>query len=194
MSLQIQKVTAYDAIVTTAVAKNYIKQDYGTDTVEDTLVASLVQQAHEFLERRLNRSLSASTTWIVWTDEEEDFVELDLPRSPHTSITEIVGLDIEEDETELTLNSTYWKKGNKEYVLRFSALDGGDGVPRGSVVGYEALKITFVAGYATAPEAIVDTILMIVADSYVNRGDGDVSLRLPAKALQIADSYKHEWI
>ncbi len=200
MSLQIEKNTAYSAIVTLAVAKNYLKQEYGTDATEDTLINSLIQQAHEFLERRLNKSLSASTTWTVWTDEEEDFVEFDLPCSPHASITTVKGIDNEGTKTALTLNSGYWVKGNQQKVLTFGSLNSG-GAPGSGITSYVALEIIFVAGYTSdgvdaefLPEAIVDAILMIVAESYVNRGDGDASLSLPARALQIADAYKDTWI
>ena len=190
MSLQIQKVTAYSAVVTTAVAKTYLKQSYGTDTAEDDIVASLVQGAHEYLEKLLNVSLTADTTWKVLTDEPEDFIELELPHSPHTSITKVEGLDEEETATELTLNSDYYKRGLDRYVLNFESLGNSSGIPRGSITNYDTIKIEYVAGFTSVPEPIKTALLQIVAASYVNRGDGQMTLTIPEKAKQLALPYR----
>jgi len=123
---------------------------------------------------------------------------LALPRSPHSSITLVEGLDEEENSTTLTLNSDYFKKGLDRFILDFELLGSSSTVPRGNILQYRALQITYVAGYASGkvPAPIQDAILEIMAFSYINRGDdATIKLKTTPSALMKADAYRADvWL
>ena len=152
--------------ITTAQMKNYLRENYGTDAVEDALVDEFVKAARQWVEEQCQQSFVAQEI-VLWAYDDECLIT-DLPLSfgPVTAISEVVRLDEKEAETALVFNSDYYVLGLSDKTITFNRM-----FSTGSVT-YQPIKATYTAGYASAasiPRAIVAAIYKLAAESYVNR-------------------------
>ena len=172
MRYDYKRVTTGDQVVTTAVMKNYLKESYGTDAVEDALVVEFINSARLFVEDETRRAFVAQTITFQASDDEA-ITELLLPYQPIISITSVHSIDVEGTETELTLNTNYNKvgmTGGTETTLLFNRFIST--VPVGVVDTMESIRVIYSAGYADnadIPRDVVVGIMKLAAENYVNR-------------------------
>ena len=158
MSLSvITAATAYP--VTLAEAKLHCRVDV---TVDDSLIDGLIAAATSYVEDYTGRALMAQTLRLS-IDGLSDSIKL--PRGPVQSITSVKYDDA--TGTEITLAATYytadlvndpqWLVRNTGYVWP-TVLDA-----------VNAVRITYVAGYASLPAAIKQAVLLLISAWYDTR-------------------------
>lgn len=150
-------------IMTLAVAKNYIKQAYGTDATEDTLLASMIKSARVWIEGYINQSVIKKQCEVYTRDE---LAEFRLPFGPVQTISEVVRIDYTGAETALVLNTDYYVDGltHKRLYLYHVWSTG----PGAAVAG---IKATYLAYMDIIPAPIITACQMLVAENYYHRGD-----------------------
>ncbi|TRZ53852.1 hypothetical protein D4S03_01090 [bacterium] len=148
-------------LVTLAEAKNYLKQDYGTLTVEDTLVKDLIQSARTWIEQWIGQSIIKKTITAYTSDEMEYFT---LPMPPINTITTVHRIALDGTATLLTLNTDYYSIGVQSITVCMYPVWSTSG---GSIVG---LKVVYDAYMAEVPKAIKEACLALVSHMYFNRG------------------------
>lgn len=134
--------------LTLAQAKAHLRLD--TDAHDDRL-ESLIQAAREQAERYLGRSIGTQTLKATF-DEFEPI--LDLPGGPVQSVEKIEYIDARDEYQELPADS-YRVIGSQD---RLTATNRWPRVS--NTLG--AVMVTYVAGYDETPEAIKQSILMMV--------------------------------
>ena len=171
-------------LITTAEAKQYIKENYtaGAEAIliaEDALISALITAARLACENYCNSTFKEKTL-IAWWDTLWNQREFTLPSGPHVSISEVVTIDAEGDETTLTLNTDYYKRGIKDIILTvnqvtsapITAVFGGDPISQ--------LQVTFKAGYTSGeePQAVVQAMYDIILQLYIrlDNKESDVDL------------------
>jgi len=165
--------------------KNYIKESYGTDALEDALLDILISSAREAAERYCNRSLAAKTIQVFWFADEINDMRLILPYGPHGTITSVYSVDQDGTETALTLNTGYHVRGVDMKEIEISQLStvSSDG---GSLdLDY---KVTVPVGYGntgleTLPSFYKVALLKTVAEWYLNRED--LTMNLSSSVMSI---------
>lgn len=148
-------------IVTLAEAKNYIKQQYGTLTVEDNLLSDMIQAARQWIEQYIRKSIIQKTIIAYTPDELACF---NLPMGPVQEISTVKRVDIEGTKTELTLNTDYYVTGQEDKTLYFYTVWGT--ISGGSTAG---LEVTYTSNYVEVPKALKNACLKLVAENYYNR-------------------------
>lgn len=150
--------------VTLADAKHQCRVDYGDD---DTLIASMIKSARELAEHRTNRALVTQT--CMWVKSGLCGEKIDFPVSPVQSITSITYLDT--NGVQQTLPSSVYALDNTGQGKHSLRLKYGQSWPA-VLSQFDAVKITFVAGYGNAdavPSSVKQWILMAVNAFYENR-------------------------
>jgi len=161
--------------VTTAIAKNYVKASYGTDAVEEALIASMVKAARQLIEEEADRSLGEKTIDIFFHADEIQAKRVRLPAGPHGDFTHVKSINQEGTETTLTLNTDYYKRGLQFKELEFLSASVNPWSEGDSVSDDYVVRL--VAGYGISettedlPEGFKQAILKQVAEWYVNRED-----------------------
>lgn len=137
---------------------------------EDTLITALAKAAREHVEAYTGRALVAST----WKQSGAAFADsIDLLKSPASSITSIQYVD-EAGATQTLSSSVYRLVTSSDPAAAAPArveLADGESWPA-VAVRPDAVRITFVAGYASAaavPPSLVSAILLILGDLFENR-------------------------
>lgn len=152
-------------LVTRAEAKNYIKQQYGTLEVEDSLIDIMIQAARQWIEGYIKQSIIKKTIVAYTRDELARFV---LPLAPVQSITSVKKVDFEGNETALVLNTDYLKDGNEEIALYFYHVWGT--VSGGAVAG---IKVEYEAYMSEVPKPLKLACMKLVAENYYKRGESE---------------------
>jgi uncharacterized phiE125 gp8 family phage protein len=172
---------------TLAEVKNYIKENYGTDTVEDTLITDMITAARMFIENETQVALVLQDV-VYWAmDEDEAIGELRLPFAPVNTITSVVRKDMEGTETELTLNSDYYSYGLENDWIRLNKTWSTGAVDR------DPIYITYESGHATAaamPKELKLACMKLVAENYVNR-DSSVDWSISSVPYDVAVWIEH---
>lgn len=193
-------------LLTTAVAKTWLRVDHSSD---DTLIDALVKAARKKAEQYTNRAF-ITQTWDYWLDRipnrrgepwwdgmkqmaitelhgESDSITL--PTAPIQSVSSVKYYA--DDDTESTFSSSNYLADIYSAPARV-CLNSGATWPTG-LRDYNAIKVTFVAGYGDAstdvPEDIILAVREIVAFYYENRGD-DKSGLIPTSARALLDPYR----
>lgn len=178
--------------VSLARAKKHLELSGGADSHHDSQVSSLVLAATKVVEDRTGRAL-VSQTWEMTLDR---FPltgprRIVLPRPPLSSVSSITYVD--SDGASQTLSSSNYRVStHREPGTVEESYDTTWPTTRDI---QEAVKVTFVAGYAnleSVPEALKQAILLIVGHWFGNRGDEEMSARfsLPPAAVHLIEMYR----
>ena len=164
--LSISFTTPASEPVTLSDVKNWIKvADSYTD--DDALITALITTARQMLEEYLSISIASKTYTVVLKNELGD---MELPYGPVTSITSAADFDGDS----LTNGTDYIVYGEDFKRLQ-------------TVTDY--IKLVYVAGYTTVPQALKDAIKMQVGYMYEHRGDELDSIGMSKEALMVAKIY-----
>lgn len=168
----------------------------GSETTEDSLLASLISVAREYCEGYTGRGL-ATQTIEMYLDAfpAEDFIEL--PKPPLQSVTSVKYKDSAGTETTMTATTQYLVDTDSpigRIVLPY-------GVTWPSFVPYpmNPIKIKYVAGYYTSkpiPTAIKQAMLLLIGHWYENRETvlvGSVSKELEFTVRALLSLYRVRW-
>lgn len=163
--------------VTLAQAKQQCRVDHDD---EDDLITALIKPARELAEHRTGRALITQT--CLWVMPKLCGEKIAFPVAPVQSISSITYLD--SNGVQQTLPTSVYaldKTGNGKHYLR---LLNGQSWP-GVLDQFDAVKITFVAGYGDAtdiPASVKQWMLLVIAFWYKNKEsatDGSVVTELP---------------
>jgi uncharacterized phiE125 gp8 family phage protein len=166
-------------------------------TAEDTLITSLSKAAREDVENYTGRSLIATT----WKQSGAAFADaIELLKSPVSSITSIQYVD-EAGATQTLSASVYRLVTSSDPAAAAPArveLVDGESWPA-VAVRPDAVRITFVAGYANAaavPPSIVAAILLVLGDLYENReGQGRENTYQPNPTVfRLLNPFRMTWV
>jgi len=141
--------------------KSYLKIDH---TVEDDLINSLIKSARDYVETYLNKTLLTRMLQLSFTKCVRVYT---LPILPVQSITKIEYID-DDGELEVVATTAYELRANQGVLIIKDNSVFNDAADDFEIV------VTCKTGYTAVdeiPEAIVQALLLIVADSYENRGN-----------------------
>jgi uncharacterized phiE125 gp8 family phage protein len=158
-------------LLTLAETLNYLKQDYGTLTVEDDLVKDLIQSARMWIEQWIGQSIIKKTI-VAYTEDELNYFILPLP--PIQSVASVYRVDITGSEFLLTKNLDYYEIGATGKAVCTYPVWSTSG---NQVVG---LKVTYDAYMSEIPKPLKEACLALVSHMYYNRG-ADVGM--PAQII-----------
>lgn len=146
--------TAYP--VSLADAKLHLRVD-GPD--EDTLIGGYIAAANDYVEKYLGRSV-ATQTMLLTLDHFSD--QIILPRGPVQLIASVVYDDLDGIEQTLPTSAYVFDgSGDPQWIVRAS-----DAVYPETLAGINAVRITYVTGYAVVPPAIKQAMLLLLGDWY----------------------------
>jgi len=165
--------------VTLADAKAHLKVD-ATD--DDALIGTLITAARARAEWHTGRALIAQS-WILWLDAFPCDGVAEIPLPPLVGVDNVTLYDWQNADIAVDpanyLVDTVSRPGRVVFSCAF--------VPPANLRRRNAVAVAFDAGYGSAasdvPADIREAILEIVADLYVNRGDGPDGEPLAAQAL-----------
>ena len=171
-------------IMTLAVAKNYIKQAYGTDATEDTLLASMIKSARVWVEGYINQSVIKKQC-VVYTRDE--LAEFRLPFGPIQTISEVVRINYQGTESALVLNTDYYVDGLTHKRLYFYHV--WSTVTGAAIAG---IRVTYLAYMDVVPAPIITACQMLIAENYYHRGDSatDAINFVPFKVRDMLNPFK----
>ncbi|MFA5401444.1 MAG: hypothetical protein WC359_13425 [Dehalococcoidia bacterium] len=165
--------STYYECVDLATAVNYLKQNYGSVTIEDSLIKTLIVAARHWIEEHTKRAIVRQTVVLYVHDDEQQVLEISLPFYPvvltSSDVTSVKRVDYEGTETTLARNTDYYIEGLNALRVTLSKT-WSTGAIGGA--GSQGIKITYEAGYATIadiPKPMVLAILKLMAESYINR-------------------------
>lgn len=159
-------------------AKAHLRIDED-NTVENTLLNSLILSSREFCEGFQHRGL-ITQTWELWLDAwpDKDYIQIPLP--PLQSVTSVKYYDT--DDTEATFSSDYYFVDIKSELGRV-ALNYGEVWPTTTLRPVNGICVTFVAGYGDAatdvPERVRQAMLLLISHWYENREPISTSGAMP---------------
>ena len=155
--------------LTTAEVKNYLRVDY---TVDDTIIADLIQGAYDAFEGYTSRSLRTYTIEAVW---EQFGASVDLPYAPVTSVTKVEYRF--EDGTNNDVTSLWEQIGGSIRVLKPEQVAYGN-----------RLVVTYATGYTTIPGKLKMGLLKWIATNYEDRQN-----TADFNVYEVPNSSKHLW-
>lgn len=152
--------------VTVAEAKEHMRVSGST---EDSYISGLIKAARALVERRAKSTL-INTTYRLELYGFPSCGYIKLPRSPISSVTHVKYLDT--TETLATVTSTNYQVDTGAihgYIINDQSYVWPTVFPQ----TYNAVQVTYVAGYGSAATAVPDAaravIMMLVANWYENR-------------------------
>jgi uncharacterized phiE125 gp8 family phage protein len=155
--------------VDTASMKDHLRVTHSND---DTFIDSLISVAVDRVEQFTGRQLMPAT-WELYLDAFPDDEEILIRKAPVSAVSEIAYTD--EDGAEQVFGSDNYEVDLKNDPVRIRSLDGVDWPSTDDV--YNAVKVTFTAGYADAdsvPDALISAIKLIVSRLYNTRMDSNM--------------------
>ena len=163
---QVTETGTVTELITTAQAKAHLRVDISDD---DSLIAGLVSAARQHVEIHTGRSFAQHTYRADIANFHDVMV---LPWRPVQSITSIQYYNTDSPEALTTLSDTVYSL-YADRVVR----DYGEEWPTAWAIRPDAVQITYVTGYltnaspqaATFPEAIRQSMYLIIGDLYENR-------------------------
>ena len=153
---------------TTPISRAELKTHLRVDTTaEDDYIDAVILAATDYFEQRSWRQLITATYGLYLDDFPTDYIEF--PKAPLQSITSVQYVDT--SGVTQTWSSALYEVDLKSEVGKLRPIDG-EGFPGVDNV-YNAVTITFKAGYGDAgtdvPDMILSTIKLIGAYFYENR-------------------------
>ena len=181
MGLKISTAVATEPI-SVAEAKLHLRVDHST---EDTLISALITAAREECEHLLERALAPQTLELSIDEFPDDGIKL--LRPPVSSITSIIYVDGDGDEQ--TMDAlTYYLDNSQEPCWVIPVYGGSWPSTRAEA---NAVRVTYVAGYATCPEAIRAWMLLRVGTLYRHReADSDKPATMSSFVNGLVDRYR----
>lgn len=181
MSFQLITPGAGEAI-TLQEAKDHLRV---TNTVENTLITSLIVNAREIAEFHMRKAV-ISSTWDLRLDILSEIIHIN--KTPVTSVTDVFYFDT--DDVEQTLDAADFRIDLNTKPARIEII-----TPPTVKIRIDAVRIRFVAGFADAaavPQDIKQAMLNIIADFYENRQNisGVQLFNIPYDSQQIFDNNK----
>lgn len=182
--------TATSEPITVDQMKNYIKENYGTDATEDTLIETMITAARVFIEDETRRAFVKQDVKYYEYDETCPITEIIVPFQPIIEIDSVIRTDIEGDTTALALNTDYFRlglEGGTENTLKFNRTWSTGVVPG------LPITVTFSAGYAdnaNIPKDVILAIYKLVAENYVNR-ESSVDWSIESIPYDVATTIEH---
>lgn len=181
--------------VTTADAKAHLNVLHASD---DDLIAALVSVAQQHLEGEdglggvLGRAVVQHTLEMhLGGFPPEDVIRL--PQPPLVSVTSVTYLDTDGDEQTLSASKYAVHIDRGPGYIRLKPDQAWPGTQSGVD---DAVRVRFVAGYASVPAGLRHAILLHVGHLYLNReATGDANQVLPMAWKALTDPYRtHGWI
>lgn len=177
--------------VTRALAKAHVRAN-ADDTSEDDLFDQIIAAATEDAETHLWRKL-VTQTWDIWFDGFPCGGEgFEVPLPPLQSVTSITYVDAD-GVTQTLSSSLYQVDTSAEPAVIRAAYNETWPVVRDQT--QQVVKVRAVVGYggaALVPKAIVQGILVLIADRYEHRESfvtGTIVSDLPSAARHLLDRY-----
>ena len=161
--------------LTTAEVKNYLRVDY---TVDDTIIADLIEGAYDAFEGYTNRSIRTYTIEAVW---EQFGVSVDLPYMPvnfRSSAVAVTSVEYSfEDGTKNDVTSVWEQVGGSIRVLK----------PETIAPGYR-LYVDYDVVNPTIPKKLKMGLLKWIATNYEDRQN-----TADFNVYEVPNSSKHLW-
>lgn len=148
--------------ITTAEAKLHLRVDHADD---DALIGALITAAREFAEHYTGRALAPQTLEAA-LDAFPDEGFIDLPMPPVASVTSIKYTDTA--GAEQTVSSGNYALSTYGESRRVN-LSADAQWPTDAEEVADAVRIRYVAGYATCPKAARQAMLLLIGHLYENR-------------------------
>jgi uncharacterized phiE125 gp8 family phage protein len=154
---------------------------YLTDSTHDVYLSALITKARDVVEKRITRQLM-SATWRLSLDEFPDEILLTIP--PIQSVSSIVYTDTAGTSTTLAASQYQVDASSKNNPARIKPAYGLSW-PTTRCDTYNAVVVTFLAGYTTAalvPTPAKHAILMLVGHWFEHREPvniGNIVTRIP---------------
>lgn len=161
--------TTYYEPIDLATMVNYLKQNYGSLTIEDDLVKIMIQASRMWIEEKTGRAIVRQTITFQVSDDEDAILDIVLPFYPVVLITSINRVDQEGTKTILALNSDYYARGLSEKSIQLNRT-WATGIVGG--MNYQDIEIIYEAGEAVnanTPAPLKLAIMKLTAENYVNR-------------------------
>ncbi len=172
-------VTPASQVITTAEAKAHL---HVTGSTEDGYIDTLVGAATHAIETHIEGQIGAAT----WKLEMNSFMDVNLPKHPVNTITSINYYD--SNNATQTLATSFY---NLYKDVRKSVLEYGKNLPN-VYDKTNAVEINFTTGYATIPDALKQSILIVLGSLYENREDK--IKRLPSSSEHLSAPYKRYYL
>ena len=170
-------------------AKNHLKVDLSCDT-DDTLILSLIEMAHEVVEKYCNILIGSQTLELTFDNFDEycylSTYILPIEKYPLISVSSIKYKD--ETGTYQTLSSTKYEVDTTSIPARIRFNE----IPTYSTAYLNAIKITFTAGLTTLDYSLKAAIFMIISHFYENRQDvitGTIVTEVPMNSRYLMDKF-----
>lgn len=157
--------------VTLAEAKTHCRVD-GSD--EDTLITGLIAAATNYVEQYTGRAIGAQT-WRLTQDTFSDNILL--PMGPVQSISSVQYYDTA-GVLQTVASSVYTLDADSDpaWLVR----NANEAWPA-TLNGINAVRVTYVTGYATIPAAVKQAILLLIADWYNMRENTTLTTNQPTE-------------
>lgn len=175
--MRVVVITPPDPVVSLDAAKAHLKVQHGAD---DALIEGLVAAATQHIDGPagwLGRAIGVQTL-EARLDPSDAFAGIQLPYPPAANIISVTYLDLQRQEI-VADPASYELVGDQVTAIGTAAWQGG-------LAGAEALRVRFVAGYATVPAPIRAAILLMVGDLYAFRESATAASTPAASAVPIS--------
>jgi len=172
-------VTPATQLITTVDAKNHLRV---TGSSEDAYIDTLVGAATNAIETHIEGQIGAATFKL----ETSSFNDINLPKHPVNTITSIEYYD--SSNSLQTLATSFY---NLFKDLSKSVLEYGDNLPD-VYDRTDAVAIKFTCGYGTLPDALKQSILIVLGSLYENREDK--IKKLPSASEHLSAPYKRYYL
>lgn len=184
--------TRTEAPVTYPVTLFSVKEQGRIDSAElDDTIERLIRAASALVGEQAGRVLSSETwAYSVPAILRNDLV---LPKSPVQSVSSITYFDGADAEQTASVSDFYLMKGDDRAVLRPKS---GSSWPTANTDRDDAITITFVAGYTTAPPALVEAVVRTVLHWFDNPNPvvvGSTATTLPLGVQELIDTERLGW-
>lgn len=177
--------------VTLGEAKAHLRVD---STDEDAYVAGLIAAARQMAEAYTQRQLITATYTMKLHDFPVGENPICLPRTPLGSVSSITYLDA--DDVTTTLSTNVYEVLDND-TTAYIALKPGQIWPSARFEQYEAVTITFTAGYGAAtsdvPATARSAMFLIIGNLFENREQaviGTITAELPFGVTTLLDTIK----
>lgn len=177
--------------VTLGEAKAHLRVD-GDD--DNAYISGLISAARQMAEAYTQRQLITATYTMKLHDFPVGENPICLPRTPLGSVTSITYIDA--DDVTTTLSTDVYEVLDND-TTAYIALEPGQIWPSARFEQYEAVTITFTAGYGAAtsdvPATVRSAMYLIIWQLYDNRSAvvvGTIASEIPLGARTLLDTVK----